>query len=240
MKPIAWKTRLAQAYPFAPQPYHPGVSPSGTPPDDATHVIWQDPSSYNPFFHGPPYLPGMEVHMNKAASSRSIVAKVVSAAGPDLSSVLVFLRSLAFIHQSHHWLTFGGDYYGDHLLFERLYNQTTEEIDQIAEKAVGVGAPIQKLHPGLQASLVAQVVASFCGNGVTSGEADDPSSYVMTSLAAERHFIDCMKQIAEGLKATGTLSRGVDNLLAGIEDKHEGHIYLLGQRSKKDPWKVTD
>jgi DNA-binding ferritin-like protein len=227
-----WKIS-AQDPSFVPAPDHPGVSNLGTPPDDATSVIWQDPSSYNPFFHGPPYLPGMKVRMDKQASQRILVAaavKMSNGIGYGLPTVLVFLKALAAIHQSHHWLTYGETYYADHLLFERLYNETFEEIDGVAEKAVGTGAPLDKLHPGLQAGVVAYIVKKYCGDGINYGSGENPKSYLEVSLLAETQFIECMAEVAKVMKEKGELSRGVDNMMAGIEDKHESHLYLLRQR----------
>ncbi len=226
---------------FRPNPDHPGVSQTTTPPDDATFVIWQDPSSYNPFFHGPPYLPGMKVRLDKKASmktSRTIATKLAHGEGLGLPTALVFVRALAMIHQGHHWLTHGDTYYADHLLFERLYNETAEEIDQIAEKAVGLGCPKDKIHPSLQSSLIAKTVHMFCGDGVNTSEASNPRVYAEISLKAEEHFIASLAAIAAEMKNHGELTRGADNLLAGIEDKHESHVYLLKQRLTSDPWKV--
>ena len=227
-----WKT-ASQATPFAPIPDHPGVSASGTPPGDATFAIWQDPSSYNPFFHGPPYLPGMKVRMDRQASERTLVAaagKMAKGQGYVLPTVLVFLKALVNIHQSHHWLTFGETYYADHLLFERLYDQTIEDIDGVAEKAIGTGCPLDTMHPGLQARIVSHIVEKYCGDGVTSSEGGNPKAYLEISLQAETQFMTCLAEIARVMKEKGDLTRGVDNMLAGIEDKHEGHLYLLKQR----------
>lgn len=231
---------MTDSDPFRPNQDHPGVSSTQTPPDDATFVIWQDPSSYNPFFHGPPYLPGMKVRLDKSASMKTahtVAAKLAHGEGLGLPTALVFVRALAQIHQGHHWLTQGESYYADHLLFERLYNETAEEADQIAEKAVGVGCPQDKLHPGLQASLIAKTVHMFCGDGLTQQEIN-PHIFMESSLKAEEHFIASLAAIAAEMKNQGDLTRGTDNLLAGIEDKHESHVYLLKQRLTSDPWKA--
>lgn len=230
MNPLAWKKSASE---MAPAPTYPGVTALPAPPDDATKVIWHDPSSYNPYFHGPPYLPGMHVRMDQKAAS-----KQANSGLEGLPAALIMLRALSAIHQAHHWLTYGEAYYADHLLFERLYNETEEEIDQVAEKALGLGTNRSFLHPGFQTAHVSKWVQTFCGNGWTEGEGENPTTYVQTSLKAETWFLGQMKKIAETMKAMGSLSRGADNLLAGIEDKHEGHVYLLTQRSQVDPWKV--
>jgi len=214
---LRWKQA---AFPFAPA-------------DDASNVIWQDPSAYNPYTQGPPYLP--EVKTAKVASIQDIVSDAPDAALPALVTVL---RAVAMVHQTHHWLTYGSTYYADHLLFERLYNAFPEEIDKIAERAVGTGASKTAIHAGVQANQVARCVETLCGDGSTFGEGENPDSFVATSLKAERWVLDSIKNVAESLKAVGQLSRGTDNLLQGVEDKHEEHVYLLTQRSLTASWKA--
>ena len=46
--------------------------------------------------------------------------------------------TLQTIYKNFHWLTHGTAYYADHLLFERLYNSITEEIDYLVEKMVSL------------------------------------------------------------------------------------------------------
>jgi len=162
-------------------------------------------------------------------------------AGQELPVALTLLRALGVVHQTHHWLTKGPNYYADHLLFERVYSPLAEEIDSLAERAVGTGSPSVLLHPAIQARKAAEIVESLC-DGVDYEEGANTESYVAASLRAEQWFVSFMKKVAESMKASGTLSRGMDNLLAGIEDKHEEHIYLLSQRHKtaSDPWKITE
>lgn len=196
---------------------------------DATQAIWQDPSSYDPYTQGPPYLPESSKRMARKFSS-----------SPSLSSVLVALRALAMVHQTHHWLTSGSSFYADHLLFERLYSDTNGEVDSLGERAVGVGSLVYSLSPVAQAQQVLSILEGW-------NLQDDPQSYVASSLKAERWVLDHLRQVAAAMKDTGTLSRGTDNLLAGIEDKHEEHVYLLTQRGKvgqvkgatSDRWKVS-
>jgi hypothetical protein len=44
------------------------------------------------------------------------------------------------------------------------------------------------------------------------------------------NFLKVAAYLAECLKECGLMTRGLDNLLAGIEDKHESNVYLLKQR----------
>ena len=47
-------------------------------------------------------------------------------------------KALALIHQHNHWTTKGSSFYGDHLLFEKLYNKALEDLDLAAEKFMGI------------------------------------------------------------------------------------------------------
>lgn len=219
---------------------------------DATYAILQDPSSYDHETHGPPYLPsqktaavrpmvrGMlrQAAVGKAAHFYKVVEAQRSAyAGQpyaELASILVLLRALAVIHQSNHWATSGASYYSDHLLFDRLYGDLVEEIDKVAEKAVGMGSS-SLVNPVTLAKQVSDAVAELC-KGLPPEVS--PAAMIQLSLEAEMRFLLMTQALVKVMKEAGTLSRGVDNLLAAIEDKHEEHVYLLKQRSIGDPWKT--
>ena len=56
--------------------------------------------------------------------------------------------------------------------------------------------------------------------------------HVMRAVRAETAFIRAGESLMEMLEQKGMLSRGIENLLGGILDKHEGLLYLLKQRNK--------
>jgi len=147
---------------------------------------------------------------------------------PQLSVVLVYLKYLAAVHQYHHWICVGDPYYGDHLLFERLYGDIPGEVDSIAEKAVGLGCTanvdLQLVH--------SQLLKLIAGAG-SATMIPQSSDLARKSLMAEMNFLATMKHLCDSLNECGLMTHGLDNLLAGIEDKHEGHVYLLKQRISK-------
>ena len=144
---------------------------------------------------------------------------------PQLSVLLVHLKFLYFVHQNHHWTCKGDPFYGDHLLFQRLYEATQEEIDSIAEKTIGLGT-IANVDLVQQTNQLARLVQGY-GMSQTIPQ---PNELAKRSLVAEVNFLACVSRLVESLKECGLLTRGLDNLIAGIEDKHEGHVYLLKQR----------
>lgn len=144
---------------------------------------------------------------------------------PELSVLLVHLKFLSFVHQNHHWTTKGDPFYGDHLLFSRLYDGVIGEIDSVAEKAIGLGSSSNVDLP-LSTSQLFKLIQGY---GMTS-TIPQPTELARRSYLAEMNFLKVVSILVEHMKSCGTLTRGLDNLLAGIEDKHEGHIYLLKQR----------
>lgn len=148
----------------------------------------------------------------------------------QLSVVLVHLRYLALVHQTHHWQTKGDPFYGDHKLFEDLYNNVVAEIDRVAERAVGLGV-IENVDCQLQIRQLMKLVASY-GPTQTVPHA---SELAKRSMLAELKFLKVASCMAESLYESGAMTRGLDNMLAGIEDVHETHVYLLKQRCTKGP-----
>lgn len=143
----------------------------------------------------------------------------------ELSVLLAHLEYLKKVHHTHHWISRADPFYGDHLLFSRLYETTESEIDMVAEKAIGMGTTAN-----VDLMLVtAQCFKMIQGYGATS-TIPQASDLARRSYQAEMTFLKATSRLVECLKQCGRLSRGVDNMIAGIEDKHESHVYLLKQR----------
>ncbi len=144
----------------------------------------------------------------------------------ELSILLSCLRALALVHQLSHWTSSSEPFYGDHLLFERLYNGIVPEIDQVAEKAVGMGGPVM-LHPVHQVAHEALLVATMCphNDGIPTAEELASRSY-----EAEMHFMGVIEALADRMQNNGSWSLGVENMLGEIADNHEASLFLLKQR----------
>lgn len=70
------------------------------------------------------------------------------------------LKAMALIHQNSHWTTKGIPFYGDHLLFERLYNSALEDLDLAAEKFIGLFGD-DCLQYEMQAELLNKVLLKY-------------------------------------------------------------------------------
>ena len=146
----------------------------------------------------------------------------------QLSVLLVYLKFLSTLHESHHWTCMGDPFYGDHLLFSRLYDAISDEIDTVAEKSIGLGCT-SNVDIRIVCSQVLRLVSGV-GSASTIPQSSD---LARVSLVAELNFLKVIDSCRDSLEEFGLLTNGVDNMLQGISDKHEGHVYLLKQRCSK-------
>jgi len=89
------------------------------------------------------------------------------------------LKAIALIHTHNHWLSRGSNFYGQHLLFERLYNATLKDLDLAAEKFVGLFGE-KVLSYDVQTELLNRVLNKY---------SDLEGSPTQMSLAVEKHFL---------------------------------------------------
>ena len=165
------------------------------------------------------------VEPNLGIITENMVSEWGGISYPELSVLLVHLKFLAAIHQNHHWITKGDPFYGDHLLFSRLYETTSVDIDSLAEKSIGLGCT-SNVDIVMQHKQLCRLIQGY---GMTS-TIPQPTELAKRSYLAEMNFLKAVDHLVENMKTCSTLTRGLDNLLAGLEDKHEGHVYLLKQR----------
>lgn len=134
-----------------------------------------------------------------------------------MSLYVAFLRALYMVHQNNHWDINGNNAYGNHLLFQRIYEGTEELLDEAAEKCIGVYGSLDKIDPQ-------QFVKKF-----EVELTDDPDAYVKSSIAAEKAFQALAEKIYNALKESSTLTLGVDDMIMSQCSKSEVHTYLLQQ-----------
>lgn len=144
-----------------------------------------------------------------------------------LHVILSYLRHLSMLHQTNHWTTSGDPFYGDHQLYQRLYEQAHGEIDAIAEKAVGLGNP-QLVSLATSLNVINNIHVCYQRHMVIPR----PDELIDSSLTAEVTFLTIAKVCCDVLRENGCMTSGLDNLLAGIQDSHENSVYLLKQRSQ--------
>ena len=143
-----------------------------------------------------------------------------AAVSDSVLDLLAALRAIHFLHWTSHWQAKGDPSYGDHLLFQRLYEEVAGEIDGLAEKAVALGGN-SAVSPTAAVGRMAEYVQTW-GASVECG-AD-------CALRAEQDLQAIVRGTYEGLKESGDLSLGMDDFLMSLANDHETHLYLLQQR----------
>lgn len=140
-----------------------------------------------------------------------------------LNDLLALLRAQSWNYQTCHWQVQGEPFYGDHLLFERLYNNLGEEVDVLAEKIMGILGEPEKGPPFSNESQMDK----------TKSWIQSWSVYVcpfQRSMESEKALQRALKSIYDILKKTGDLTLGLDDFLMSLASAHEAHMYLLKQR----------
>jgi len=145
----------------------------------------------------------------------------------ELGALLSYLRALAFLHQTHHWQTRGPTFYADHLLFERLYNETLPLIDSLAERSVGSGS-LSLVNPVIQGAFQFSIIKDLYSDALIEA---GPEQCVHISLKGVLNFLALLRIGYARMEDKGLLSHGIDNLLQGISDTSETFLYLLQQRA---------
>lgn len=139
----------------------------------------------------------------------------------SLCSLLDVLVATRWVHLTSHWRASGADY-GDHLLYERLYKKVDEEIDDLAEQLVQLGG-----GPSVDSA----EMLSDAADHIRQIEDPEPQKRLAhRALAVERSLVRAIDEVRGRLQQMGALSTGLDNLLSGIADTHNKHLYLLQQR----------
>lgn len=129
------------------------------------------------------------------------------------------LKSMALIHQQSHWLTKGIMFFGNHLLFSRLYESVQDDLDLAAEKFVGIFGE-ECLTYEFQTELL---------NGALSKYNNLEGSPVEMSLAIEKDFLKLTSQAYGVFQAEGKMTLGLDDMLMSIASNREEAVYLLQQ-----------
>lgn len=134
-----------------------------------------------------------------------------------LSSYAIFTRALYLVHQQNHWRSTD---HGDHLLFGRLYEETSEMSDKTSENIISVCDDI--LFKGQEVKILIKF----------SPEQNTREVLLISSINAEKAFLRVCDLTREKLQEKDQLSISLDNLIAGNADQSTHNLYLLQQALK--------
>ena len=138
-----------------------------------------------------------------------------------LQLTLACLRSAHWAIWNSHWQVKGSNFYGNHLLLERVYTSLVDEIDTLAEKIICTYGS-SAISPVDQAHLMANRLLPLA-------EAEAHSDPFKRALIIEEALQKVFKGVYDLLKETDSLSLGMDDFIMSIANAHETNLYLLRQ-----------
>lgn len=161
--------------------------------------------------------------MRKIAANYKVAQEGGGELKKALTDILTVLRLQYLSYQNSHWTTKGTNFYGNHLLFQRLYESVESEIDTFGERIVGHVGP-EALALCAQLNDMHQLCEEWCKE----------SDYAKRGLASEMLLQKVLKEKYEALKESGELTLGLDDLIMATASNHESNIYLLKQALRKE------
>lgn len=134
-----------------------------------------------------------------------------------------YLRALYFVHQQHHWICSGPAFFALHKLFEEIYKSAEADVDEAAEKFVGLFGD-ESLSMKTQLECFNQILSSL----------DEDDDLVARSLALEEKFLAFSKGFYKALKTEHDedLTMGLDDMLMEIASHREQACYHLKRTIK--------
>lgn len=132
----------------------------------------------------------------------------------NMVRMLVHLLALYLLYYELHWKY--RTFYGDHLLFQRLYGTVQGEIDSLAEKIIGYHGA-DSFNFGKLVELAGQKMGSWDGDPLTR------------ALVGERGMKALFTEMYEELKKLDVMPMGLDDFVMAVCNTHDTHEYLLQQ-----------
>jgi DNA-binding ferritin-like protein len=143
----------------------------------------------------------------------------------SLTDLVAAFRASYSVYRDSHWRVKGNDFYGNHLLLERIYNETAGEADSLAERTVGLYGD-QWLEGAEHSQRIADFAKEFTRH--------DP---MVSAWLAASELHRMIGETYRDLEERGELSLGTDDLLMSLQSAKEQHLYLLQQAEGAPPMK---
>lgn len=132
--------------------------------------------------------------------------------------LLALIRAQYLMYQECHWTTSGPEYYGNHLLFQRLYESVQDEADGFAEKMIGLCA-----KGSVDPSAVMRKTLYWHERWMSKEDLHE------RGWASELDFQKVIHDLYEVLDKNDLKTMGLDDMMMAMSSNHETHQYLLRQ-----------
>ena len=144
-----------------------------------------------------------------------------------LLQALASMQGGGWLHWTAHWASDGVASEQDHLLFGEMYKQMATNIDEMAEKIVGMfGSKSIDAYSLLAVSQ--EHIERF--KSIESLSETAQKKRLLRSLAVEEDFQITLRTVYDILENAKALSLGMDDFIMATANQHDVFIYKLQQR----------
>ena len=150
-------------------------------------------------------------YLNATPMQREVVRRL-------LCDVLGCLRAQYLSYQTSHWQVVGQSFYGNHLLFARLYESVQAQVDGLAEKLVG--------YLGREVVGLDHQIKHIAGYTMRWSQID---CHHKRGLQSEADLQAALKRSYDGIKQVNAMTLGLDDWIMATANAHEENEYLLQQ-----------
>jgi DNA-binding ferritin-like protein len=171
--------------------------------------------------------------LNSMDITTSVLEPWMNEPNSELMAIVSMLKGINTLAQSSHWKTSGESFMSDHGLFQKVYEGVVPQIDMVGEKAVGLGSKTLASPIKVSKASLAFVERIFENQSIVQGSKNEADAMFRRLGYAESMFIETTEKFMSDLDKKGSLTKGLDNLLAGILDTHETFLYLIKQRTEQ-------
>jgi DNA-binding ferritin-like protein len=135
-----------------------------------------------------------------------------------MQDLAILLRAMQLVAHNGHNLVTGQSFFEDHEHFAALYADYEKTYDDVVEKCIGLGLPIDLQEVTQEAAMKA--------SAFSTADLSNPAKGFGHILKMENELIALVEKLDDGA------SYGTKNLLQGIADLAENRCYQLKQRMK--------
>jgi len=152
-----------------------------------------------------------QAYLNATPMQREVVRRL-------LCDVLGCLRAQYLSYQTSHWQVVGQSFYGNHLLFNRLYESVMLQTDSLAEKLVGyLGREVVDLNHQMR---------HITGYTMAWSQID---CHHKRGIRSEQDLQAALRRAYDGIKQAQAMTLGLDDWIMATANAHEENEYLLQQ-----------
>ncbi len=167
-------------------------------------------------------------YMNEGCSSSMTLDLESSDPVKLCSKFLGAFRGMHIWFHSAHVMTKGTGFAGDHvLLYGKIYEEITDQLDGAMEKVLGLTDDESLLCPKEMIKSTQMALELYDSPSNSSAH-----NIALTALQIVENFLTVIEIAYHIKKHHGMMTLGLEDFMASLANTHEGYAYLLKQRVK--------